>query len=374
MRIGIDARELGARATGVGRYLGGLLAEWTTADDARQHQFVLYTPEPLATFTSTRHFVCRVITGSGIWWEQMRLPSEANADRLDVFFAPAYSAALRLRMPTVVAIHDVSFFAHPEWFRLREGLRRRWFTRHAAARAHAVITISEFTRRELVDHLGLPASRIHVIPPGVRNARLAPDVHAAEDALRESRRGGTPSAEARVLYVGSVFNRRHVGDLIRAFGRLAERRRDVSLDIVGDNRSYPHEDIRRMIDAESLDGRVRWHEYVTDEALRDLYARARAFAFLSEYEGLGLTPLEALASGVPPVLLDTAVARESCGEAALYVPAGNLAAAAGALERALFDEPTRAQLLAAAPATLGRYSWPRAARDTLAVIERAAQH
>ena len=104
-----------------------------------------------------------------------------------------------------------------------------------------------------------------------------------------------------------------------------------------------------------------------------MYAAARAFAFLSEYEGLGLTPLEALAAGVPPVLVDTQVARESCGEAALYVPRGDIVATAAALERAMFDEAARAKILAAAPAALAKFGWPRAARETLAVLESAAR-
>ena len=95
--------------------------------------------------------------------------------------------------------------------------------------------------------------------------------------------------------------------------------------------------------------------------LVELYARARAFAFLSEYEGFGMTPLEALAAGVPPVVLDTPVARESCGDAALYVPRGDgSAATTRALETALFDDTARARVLAAAPAVL-------------ATIERAAR-
>jgi glycosyltransferase involved in cell wall biosynthesis len=110
---------------------------------------------------------------------------------------------------------------------------------------------------------------------------------------------------------------------------------------------------------------------VSDAQLRDFYAGARAFAFLSEYEGLGLTPLEALAGGVPPVLLDTEVARESCGDAAVYVPAGSLPAVTKALESALFDESVRLRILAAAPAQLAKYSWTRAAKATLAVIEEA---
>ena len=102
-----------------------------------------------------------------------------------------------------------------------------------------------------------------------------------------------------------------------------------------------------------------------------MYARARAFAFLSEYEGLGLTPLEALAAGVPCLLLDTPVARESCGAAAVYVAVDDLPAITRALESVLFDERMRTTLLAAAPGALAKYSWARAAVDTLAVLQRA---
>jgi alpha-1,3-rhamnosyl/mannosyltransferase len=159
-------------------------------------------------------------------------------------------------------------------------------------------------------------------------------------------------------------------DLIRSFAPLARARPDVSLDIVGDDRTYPREDLRQTIGAEGLDRQVRWHEYVSDAELHDLYGQAHAFAFLSEYEGLGLTPLEALAAGVPPVLLDTPVARESCGDAAVYVPLRDVPATTRALESVLFDEATRSRILAAAPAELAKYSWPHAARETLAVLER----
>ena len=146
----------------------------------------------------------------------------------------------------------------------------------------------------------------------------------------------------------------------------------MALEIVGDNRSYPHQDLRATIAGEAVADCVQWHEYVSDAALHAMYARARAFAFLSEYEGLGLTPLEALAAGVPPVLLDTPVARESCGAAAIYVPHNDRQALTRALESLLFDDRLRAALLAAAPAELARYSWSRAAADTLTVLQRAA--
>jgi len=357
MRIGIDAREVIGRPTGVGRYLSALLSEWAVSDLARRHEFVLYAHELLPPALDERRFSTRVIPGPpGTWWEQIALPARVAEDRLDLFFSPGYTTALRLRTPTVVAIHDVSFFAHPEWFGPREGLRRRWLTYQSAQRARRVVTISEFSKRELVERLGLPEHRVQVVEPGVTPPRQVP-----------GKRSG-----AQVLFVGSIFNRRHVPDLIRAFTPLALARPAASLDVVGDNRSYPFEDIEAIIASEGLRGRATWRAYVPDDQLQRLYAQARAFAFLSEYEGLGLTPLEALAWGIPSVLLDTPVAREACQGAALYVTRDDHGAITRALDSLLFDERTRRELLARAPSVLARYDPAASARRTLAVLEQAA--
>jgi glycosyltransferase involved in cell wall biosynthesis len=261
-------------------------------------------------------------------------------------------------VPTVVTIHDVSFAAHPEWFRTREGARLRWLSRHTAANARAVLTVSEFSRREIIEHFRIPDARVRVIPGAIPTRRAA----------------GTANGERepRLLFAGSIFNRRHVVDLIRAFAAVARAHPDASLDLAGDNRSFPYEDVADAIVREEVGNQIRWHRYVSDEQLDDLYGRARGFAFLSEYEGQGLTPLEALVAGAPSVLLDTPVARESCGAAALYVSLGSLRTITNALEQILFDEQTRERLLAAAPAVLARYSWPRAARETLTAIEQSA--
>jgi glycosyltransferase involved in cell wall biosynthesis len=359
VRIGIDARELCGHSTGVGRYLGGLLQQWTADEQAGRHEFVLYAHQPMTVSLDAHRFPGRVVEGrGGTRWEQQQLLPTLARDHVDVFFAPGYTAPLFARLPLVVAIHDVSFAAHPEWFSAREGLRRRLITRRVAAVARAVTTLSEFSKRELVEVLGVAPEKIHIIRPGVQNPSPGPR---------------TPRvSSARVLYVGSIFNRRHVPDLIRAFAHVAQRHPDVRLDLVGEDRSFPREDISAVITREHQEGRVSWHQYVSDEALGALYSAARAFAFLSEYEGLGLTPLEALTCGVPSVLLDTPIARESCGKAALYVQKSDIPGTAAAIEELLFSDTARQSLLAAAPAVLARYDWPRAARETLSVLEGAA--
>jgi len=353
MRIGIDARELAGRPTGVGRYLLSLLRAWSADPHARSHELVLYTPVPPAIDTRDLAASIRLVPGSpGTWWEQVTLPKAAAMDRLNVFFAPAYTAPLRLQVPVVLTIHDLSFVAHPEWFRLREGIRRRWLTRASANRARAIVTVSEFSRREIIDRLGIPQDRVMTIYHGI------------------DRWPSGDKRASRVLFVGSIFNRRHVTDLIKAVERLAQRFVGISLDIVGDNRTFPRQDLEAIIRQEQVRDVVRWHAYVPDQRLGALFADARAFVFVSEYEGFGLTPLEALSAGVPIVVLDTPVAREIYGEAAIYVPPENDVRAAAAAIRALLEDPaSRERVLGAAPAVLGRYSWDRAAELTLAGIE-----
>jgi len=356
VRIGVDARELLGAKTGVGRYLGELLSRWAARPDALHRRLILYSPGPVPVLGDTIEH--RVLPGKrGTWWEQTALRRAAARDSLDVFFAPAYTAPVGLSVPLAVTIHDISFVAHPEWFRRREGLRRRWLTRRTATKAAVVFTDSEFSRREIETHFHVDPGRIHVIPPAV--------------TPRTPRQRG--AREPLVLFVGSLFNRRRLPDLIAAFAEATTDLPQARLAIVGDDRTWPRQDLPAIARAHRVYEKTLFHRYVTDEELADLYSRASVFAFLSEYEGFGLTPLEALSAGVPPVVLNTAVAREVYGNAAIFVERGDVAATARALRQLLTQPGSAAAVLQAAPAVLGRYSWDAAADHTLAHIERISR-
>ena len=253
----------------------------------------------------------------------------------------------------------MSFAAHPEWFSWREGLRRRLLTRLSARRAARVITVSDFSKREIVRHLRIPASKVDVIYSAVTAGTAA----------------GEPSLPRQplVLYVGSLFNRRHVPALVEGFARLLRTHPDARLDIVGDNRTRPHIDVDAVIARANAGDRIRARSYVGDDELAALYRRAAVFVFLSEYEGFALTPLEALGAGVPVVLLDTAVAREIYGPAAIYVERPDPAAIATALARVLDSDAGRQRLLAAAAAQLQRFSWTECAQRTLQILLSSAR-
>jgi glycosyltransferase involved in cell wall biosynthesis len=351
MRIAIDARELAGRPTGVGRYLSELLTAWGDLPGAAAHEFVLCAPEHVRHARPGALRLSSVASpGSGTLWEQRVLPRLVASAQADLLFSPAYTCPLRSPVPVVLTVHDVSFAAHPEWFSWREGIRRRTLTRLGARRAARVITESDFSKREITRHLGIDPSRIDVIYLGV-------------SALH-----GIASRDPVVLFVGSLFNRRHIPELIEGFGRLASRVPNVRLEIVGDNRTKPHLDLNAVIAASSAAARITARSYVPDGELATLYARASAFAFLSDYEGFGLTPLEAMAAGIPIVVLDTEIAREIYGPAAVYLERPDPALIASALEQVLNDGSERARLIEAGRLQVERYSWRECAQRTLQVL------
>ena len=356
MRIAIDAREIVGKPTGVGRYLSQILSAWATLPGAAAHEFILCSPEEhSAARWAPLRMSSESAPGAGTIWEQLTLPRLITSAGADVLFAPAYTAPLRCPVPFVLMVHDVSFAAHPEWFSWREGLRRRLITRASARRAARVLTQSDFTKREAVRYLGLDHSRVDVIYLGTTTLRTSAPL------------------EPLVLYVGSLFNRRHVPALIEGFARLAARHPTARLEIVGDNRTTPPIDVDDLIARSGVSERIRARHYVSDAELSALYARASAFAFLSEYEGFGLTPLEAMAAGIPVVVLDTEVAREIYGAAAEYVARPEPELIATALERLLLNDEARTRLLEAGAVQVARYSWDECARRTLQVLLASAK-
>jgi glycosyltransferase involved in cell wall biosynthesis len=365
MRIAVDARELVGRPTGAGRYLAELLARWSASPEARRHEWHLYAHRPFELESAPPGDRVILAGDGGTKWEQWTLVRGLARRRPDVLFSPAYTAPFTAPCPTAVAIHDVSFAAHPEGFSAREGARRRLVTRWSARRARIVLTISDFSRDEIVRHLGIPREKIRVTPLGITSHARTVDGHPAS------------AREPFVLFVGSIFRRRHVDRLLAAFAEhVAPAVKGSRLEIVGENRAHPPLDLEGQIRGwpAALAQRVALRSYVDDETLRDLYARASVFAFLSDYEGFGLTPLEALAAGVPPVVLDTPVAREVYGSAARFVPTdlSDLSRLGEALVEVLTQPAARATILAAADAVLARYDWKRTADLTLEAIREAA--
>lgn len=364
--VGIDARELGGRPTGTGRYLRNLVRRWRDSGD----RLVCYFNGPPALDPVLDHpAVTKRPLGDGcargLAWQERLLPSAAREDGLEVFFSPAYSCPLSLRVPRVTAVHDLSFYAHPQDFTLADAFRRRALVGPSLRASRVVPVCSDFTRRELARLFPDLADRARHVP-------LGPDDDLPPSPPRAEARARLGLAGPLVITVGALLNRRCVPELLRAAARLVRRHPDLVLDVVGENRTHPLLDLEGTVASLGLEGRVRLSGFVEDEALADRYAAADAAVFLSEYEGFGLPALEAAARGVPLVVSRAPSLGEVFRDAALLVDPRDESAIAAALDRVLAEETLRARLREAGRALASRHSWAEAARLTREALLEAA--
>jgi glycosyltransferase involved in cell wall biosynthesis len=286
---------------------------------------------------------------AGHAWEQAALPAAALARRAPLVLNPANTGPLVLRR-NVVVVHDAAALREPSWYSGAYAAWQRAVLPVLVRRARHVVTVSQFSRDELVELAGADAARITVVPGGVDHDRLRP---------------GTDPAPARaalglhgpyVLTVASRLPRKNLVALEPAARRLGE----LGIEVVAAGGSRP------QFAGPAQAGAVRDLGPVPEELLPGLYAGAAAFTLPSLHEGFGLPVLEAMASGVPVVASDRGALPETCGGAALLVDPTDHAAIADALEAAIGDDA----LVAAGLARAARFSWERTARAVDGVVAR----
>jgi glycosyltransferase involved in cell wall biosynthesis len=366
LRIGLDARELQGRATGVGRYLRRLLEAWPEASGDRVSAY-FNGPPPRELPDSRASLELRGLGPRalrGLVWQELWLPAAARADRLDVFFAPAYACPLRLTLPRVTTVHDLSFFALPEDFTPLDAARRRALVRSSVRASRQIVAVSDFTRRELAAFLPESDGRVVTIGHGADTDVALPPRERAREALGV--RGPL------LLTVGSILNRRHLPELLRAVGRLARRHPGVTLDVVGENRTHPPLDLPRLVAELGLVRHVRLSGFLRDDELLLRYAAADLAVYLSAYEGFGIPVLEAMAHGLPVVTSERPATGEIFAGAARLVDPRDAGAIASTLDALLLDPAARADFAARGKALAAAHSWREAASRTRAVLEDAA--
>jgi glycosyltransferase involved in cell wall biosynthesis len=349
MRVLLDCRM--ASWTGIGRYSTGLARELAKMDGLEIVQVIeegSTAPVPDAETVTARSHAFYPTGGL----ELGRIVATAKPDLVHCLHVPT---PIPVRHPLAVTIHDLMPLRVPEV--MPSFVRRtayRWWNARAASVAGVLLANSQAT-----------ATDIRAFFPRA-NARVRVVLHAADDfadgevaALPAELAAGGPY----LLSMGNTKPHKDLPTLLRAFAQLDVRRPDLRLLLVG--RDEPGYAASVLGDTPAA-RRVTFTGHVDDATLRALYAGAEAFVFPSRYEGFGLPPLEAMASGVPVVCSDAASLPEVVGDAALLFDAGDVTAAAGAILRLLDDPALRASLVAAGHARAALFTWERTAEQTMA--------
>jgi glycosyltransferase involved in cell wall biosynthesis len=299
-----------------------------------------------------------------IAWEQTAQPLALMRARADLAHALAYVSPLLCPCPSVVTVYDLSFMRTPERFRPANRWYLRAFTRWSCRRARRVLAISESTRRDVINLLGVSPARVDVAYPGV-DPVYRPLPRDAVERFRLAR--GLP--ERFILYLGTIEPRKNLVTLIDAYARLHTDRRLV----LAGARGWLYDEVFARVAALGLDGDVLFPGYVPAAELAFWYNAAEVFAYPSAYEGFGMPVAEALACGTPVVTTDVSALPEAAGPVGLQVPAGDAEALAGALAGLLDSPEARASARLRGPAWTARFSWEATARATAAAYRRARE-
>ena len=369
MRVGLDARTLAAQArSGVEHYVVNLVRAFSRMEDAPE--IVAYVDRPIADpevagAASAGPLSTRLLR-SRFGWLRLALPFRLWRDGVDLVHLPSTILPPLLPCPAVVTVHDLAWMRYPETYQPDDLRMQRIAMSGAAARAAAIIAVSESTARDLGEHFPRCADRVAIIPLGV-SPRFSPE------GLAVSKRA-FPGAErlggGYVLYAGGLQPRKNLRALLAAYRALRSQAEAPPLVLVG--KISPHaqelmEEARRL----SVEQEVIFAGYLPDDMMPALYRGATIFVYPSRYEGFGLPVLEAMASGTPVVTSSVSAMPEVAGEAALLVSPESAEELAGAMARLLADAALQADLRVRGLARARLFTWEETARRTVEVYRRA---
>jgi glycosyltransferase involved in cell wall biosynthesis len=298
----------------------------------------------------------------GHLWEQFLLPRLAAGH---VLWSPANAGPVSLERQ-VVTFHDIAVLDHPEWFGKRFAAWYRWLVPRLARRAKRIIAVSEFTKSRLVDSLDIDPAKITVIPNGVdERFRQASRVEYCQ--LR--RRLPVPRS-AYVLSVGSLEPRKNLARLLEAWSRCVDHIPPSVWLVVSGIKGARQ--VFRNTPATSLPRRVHFTGYVPEGELPALYRGALTLVYPSLYEGFGLPALEAMASGVPPIVGDNTSLPEIVNDAGLCIDPHDGDAISRAIIRMVNDVDLREEFGRRSLARSRLFDWNNTARATWNVLSEVS--
>lgn len=385
MKITIDALPLMSEKTGIGYYTHHLLSE-----------FVKIAPD-------NDYYLCDVLGKQG-FYNMVRLKKNPSNDddffrmakvpfpfmtlaRLllmlqkkltfhatkieesDVFLGTNFRGIFKDSFKTVLTIHDMAYAYFPEATEQESLKYLQQELPSAAEKAHAIITVSESTKRDVVRFLHISPEKIAVVHLGVAESFRPLSDHAPLKAVRERYR----LPHAFILSVGTIQPRKNLTGLLEAYALLrADDGFRADLVIAG-GKGWKSERLKDHIKSLGLEGRVHFTGYVDENDLPALYNLAEVFVFPSFYEGFGLPLLEAMACGVPVVASNNSSIPEIAGDAAVLVDPHSPESIAHGIKQAINEPDLRRGCIERGIARSRLFTWEKCARETLAVLRTVTE-
>ncbi|MFA6197755.1 MAG: glycosyltransferase family 1 protein [Patescibacteria group bacterium] len=377
MRIGIDCRTIlnpkGGERAGVGYYTYFLVKSLLAT--SKQNDFVLFfdsrfhkTKEFEQPNVKIRHFPFsqykRFLPFS---YSHMLISAILDREKLDIYHSPANVLPYLYRRPSVVTVHDLAIYQHPEWFPKRQKFSTSVLVPRSLQRARRIIAVSEATKNDIIRTFKVEPKKISVIYEGVNKekSQLTAEGVAYKYDIKLP----------YVLYVGTIEPRKNIDRLVKAYRSVVTKHPSLAKYqlVLAGHRGWKSTEVFQLLSDPAWHERIKYLNYIPHDDKISLIAGAAVFVFPSLYEGFGLPVLEAMALGVPVITSNTSSLPEVAGTAALPVNPRSDRAIADGLVKLLKSNLLREQLSRAGLEQTKKFGWLKCARETLRVYQDAVK-
>lgn len=372
MKIGIDARFYGPIGKGLGRYTQKLIEHLEKID--KKNEYVIFLRKENFNDYIPKNPRFRKVLADIHWYtleEQIYIPKILFKERLDLMHFPHFNVPILYTRPFVLTLHDLILLRYPTVRATTRSALTYWIKffayrlllRVVLLRSRHIVTVSNFTKHDIVQHFKVKKERVSVTYEAASVLDRSCKTSSVDNEGILQRYG---ILKPYALYVGNAYPHKNLERLIRAF--MCTSLTDTQLVLVGKTDHF-YERVKNEVTPD-WQTKIVFTGHVSDSELERLYANTRLYVFPSLYEGFGLPPLEAMMRGVPVVSSDRSSMPEILGDAALYFNPEDESDMQEKLTQAFFDDRIRRTLVTAGRHRVKQYSWKKMAEETLLIYKK----
>lgn len=375
MVIGIDANEANqSNRVGVGQFAFNVISQLEKID--RKNKYIIYLKSsPLADLPKEREGWKYKVFGPGKMWTQFALPLQlfTQKEKLDVFYTPSHYSPRFSPFPTIISIMDLWHHRHPEQFDKKDLFTLKNWEAYSVKNASRIVTISEFTKSEIVKFYKYPEEKIFVAYPGYNEYRIQNNELRIKGIKEKCKINND-----YLLYLGTLQPKKNIEGLIEAFALLITSHQSLATNhyppitlVIAGKKGWLFEEIFEKVKSLGLENKVIFTGFIKEENKPYLISGAKAFVLPSFYEGFGIPVLEAMSLGVPVVISSEGSLPEVGGKAAIYFDPSNIEDIAEKLKKALsLNKGERDEIIKEGLKQVKVFSWEKCAKVVLSAIEK----
>jgi len=373
MNIAINTRAmLPGKMEGYGYYIEEVFIRVARLNPEQQFYFLFDRPCEM-DFSGIPNIQTLVVNPQArlplLWkiWYNLQIPIILKKIKADVFVSPDGFCSLQTTVPQCLVIHDLAFLHHPDFLKKNHLRYYKKYTTKFLSKAKVIVTVSEFSKQDIINQYKIDASKIHVTYNAINPVFHQLDIDEKEKIKQQH----TDSCEY-FIYTGAIHPRKNLINLLKAFSLFKKKQNSNMKLMITGRMAWKTNEFIKLLSSFKFRNEVVLTGYVSKQELAKLTASAYAMVYPSYFEGFGVPPLEALQCGVPAIVSNTSAMPEVGADSYLYCDPHNFEDIAAKMMLLYKDESLRNQLIEKGKQRIAFFSWDVSAKKMWDCIQLAA--